>query len=513
MLSLSLFGACAAAAQGGTIHVSTTADQYGAQHGKCALREAIVAVNTDSDFGGCNDSADPDTVALGARRYVLTREGADEQAAQTGDLDITDDLRIRGEGAGVTVVDGNKEDRVFDTATPLALRISDLTVTRGKTPNFSGGGIATTSGPGAALTIERSVIRDNFGAGGAGGVVAAGTVTIKHSLVAGNRSGSGTAAGGISVQGGGTAEVVDTRVIGNKSAAFAGGLYANSADLVVRDSVIRGNKALAGDAGGVAQLAGSLEVSDSVIERNTATEGGGGVQGLATSITLEETTVRKNKALEGGGIFTESSSTQLELDRSTVSANRAIGDGGGLSVLNGTATLVNSTVSGNAARNNAGGIYVGGTANNADVGLNNVAVADNVADSDVAGGGSGGGVFRGDGLVFLRNSVLGDNSALGGGAAEPDCDGGIAVTYSLIEDDCPGLGSNNIVGVDPKLKPLAGNGGATRTHALKGSSPALEAADPATPGSSDEACRTTDQRGKPRPGGAVCDMGAYERQP
>jgi hypothetical protein len=59
--------------------------------------------------------------------------------------------------------------------------------------------------------------------------------------------------------------------------------------------------------------------------------------------------------------------------------------------------------------------------------------------------------------------------------------------------------------LDPKLGPLADNGGRTRTHALQQGSPAIDAA--STPD-----CPTTDQRGVLRPQEAACDIGSYERK-
>jgi hypothetical protein len=61
-----------------------------------------------------------------------------------------------------------------------------------------------------------------------------------------------------------------------------------------------------------------------------------------------------------------------------------------------------------------------------------------------------------------------------------------------------------IVG-DPKLGPLADNGGATKTMELLGGSRAINAA----------ACDyvTIDQRLLPRPQGVACDIGAYEKSP
>src|SRR5262249_62138661 len=77
---------------------------------------------------------------------------------------------------------------------------------------------------------------------------------------------------------------------------------------------------------------------------------------------------------------------------------------------------------------------------------------------------------------------------------------------------CTSVGdtTSNILGVDPKLGSLADNGGPARTNALLATSPAIDAGDPAPPGSGGAACRGTDERGVPRPQGARCDIGAFE---
>ena len=78
-------------------------------------------------------------------------------------------------------------------------------------------------------------------------------------------------------------------------------------------------------------------------------------------------------------------------------------------------------------------------------------------------------------------------------------------------------GSAEITGQDPKLGPLTNNGGPTETRALLHGSPAIDAGNPATPGSGGNACEATDQRGVARPqdgdagGVATCDIGAFER--
>jgi hypothetical protein len=56
---------------------------------------------------------------------------------------------------------------------------------------------------------------------------------------------------------------------------------------------------------------------------------------------------------------------------------------------------------------------------------------------------------------------------------------------------------------DPKLGPLANNGGRTLTMSLLPGSPAIDAADPA-------GAPATDQRGIARPVGPASDIGAFE---
>jgi hypothetical protein len=93
--------------------------------------------------------------------------------------------------------------------------------------------------------------------------------------------------------------------------------------------------------------------------------------------------------------------------------------------------------------------------------------------------------------------------------------GELSAGFSLIGDGS-GSGLTNTDGnqvgnvppnsspIDPRIGPLADNGGPTRTHALLLGSPAIDAA--STPD-----CPTTDQRGVLRPQGAACDIGSYER--
>ncbi|MCW5553323.1 MAG: hypothetical protein KIS67_14330 [Verrucomicrobiae bacterium] len=71
------------------------------------------------------------------------------------------------------------------------------------------------------------------------------------------------------------------------------------------------------------------------------------------------------------------------------------------------------------------------------------------------------------------------------------------------DDSCTFTNLGSLNHTDPKLGPLANNGGPTLTMSLLPGSPAIDAGDSA-------AAPPTDQRGVPRPYGAAADIGAYE---
>src|SRR5438445_9115074 len=85
------------------------------------------------------------------------------------------------------------------------------------------------------------------------------------------------------------------------------------------------------------------------------------------------------------------------------------------------------------------------------------------------------------------------------GAEAPDCRGSVySARYNLLGTTagCQITGdvTTDVVSPDPGLLPLGDNGGSTLTHALKPTSPAIDAGNPAAPGNSN-ACPPTDQRG------------------
>ena len=505
-VAIVVWGALATPAQAGTVKVTTTADQYGSKPGDCSLREAVVATNDDVDFGGCNDPGGGDVIALGAQDYGLTREGSEEDAAQTGDLDITGNLRMRGAGAAGTTIDGNRaqvSDRVLEIHTGARVEISALTVRGGGPEQFGGGGIRSASG--ADLTIEDSVIRDNRAPGGAGGISGQGPLTIRDSVIRDNRT--PLAGGGVIKGGAGTLLIEDSRVIGNESGFFGGGVYANPSATIIQSSTVRDNKAAA-EAGGIAQLAGSLEVTNSVIKGNrsqeTGAEGGGGIYGLSTTISLVRTTVSENRTTaNGGGIFVYRRGQRAiprpdhgeQEPRRRRRGRRADRRRPGRSsptrrsaaTAPGTTAAACTRVRQRVTPRRRSTTSPSPTTSPASTWWRAATAA---GSSRRAGRSSSSTRWSGTTATSTRRPPP---TARAGSAP--------ATAWSRPtprqDDLCVGLGSNNLIDIDPKLKPLADNGGPTLTHALKGGSPALEAGNTATPGSGSGACEATDQRGTP----------------
>jgi hypothetical protein len=498
-----------------TIPVTTTSDTIVHDDGVTSLREAILVANL---------TPEADEINVPAGYYRLRLEGSLEDGGGTGDLDITDDLRIVGAGAGVTVVDAGGIDRVFHVLAG-SVEMSGLTITGGM---FGEGGGINNQGN---LTLAESIVSGNTsGAGGGiyntgdleflGGRISGnhapgefgfgggiynfrGTVLLAGSTVSGNDARSG---GGLVNLG--RMEIVDSTIRDNEGRQFGlgGGIHnGEGARLFLTDSTVADNRAF--DGGGIRNL-GSMQIAGSTITGNEAQGGPGGGISLAlnSSAVISSSTVSGNTTdQEGGGI---SNLGTLVFRDGTISGNQAGSFGGGIDT-SGHSIVVNSTVSGNEAARDGGGIR-----NTGSLRLTSATIADNRAPAGI-----GGGIVNRLGTLDLTNTIVANNSA----STAPDLGNEAtlgAAHHNLIENPAGHAivsGRNgNIVGVDPRLGPLAANGGPTPTHALLAGSRAIDAGTNAArlePGS-------FDQRGARFPrvvdgnsdGIATIDIGSYESQ-
>ena len=278
--------------------------------------------------------------------------------------------------------------------------------------------------------------------------------------------------------------------------------------VTIADSLFQGNQAVGADLqqayGGAIELEveGDVTISGSRIVFNSIvlpanlgsfSYAAGGIGAYAKNFTIQDTEISGNAGNSGGGIEVYNNlanrqgaadTTTFKLINSTVSGNTAYQTGGGVSIFaNVAAQISNSTVAGNTgAATRTGGVRV-----------------------------SNGAGLTAPSLSIVSSILANSNATtvdLGIGTTAMPLPFPVSTTNTLIEvlgSDITLTGTGNLTGVDPVLGPLAFNGGTTRTHALFGGSPAINAG-------SNPYALTTDQRGVgfPRVIGAAADMGAYE---
>lgn len=438
----------AGAGQATTIVVDSPGDDT-TINGNCTLREAVIAANSDTAVDACAAGSGADVITVPAGTYLLTLVGSGEDAAATGDLDVTEEVELQGGGAASTIVDGNLADRVFDIdpgALGIAVQISGVTIRNGAQVS-AGGGIDN----GGTLTVADSTVRSNRASSDTnargGGIRNAGTLTLIRSTIAGNTvEGTtptnpfvGVSAWGGGIQSDGSAVITASTVDGNSAIITSSGPTAASIE-----------------GGGIAGP-GPISIDASTVSNNTVDMGmvGSGFGG-------------------GGGI---SGGSELEMTNSTISGNEALemsptgfAFGGGVAA--GTAAFGNCTLTGNYAP-------------------------------------IGGGLFVFNSATF-RNTIMQGGCET---TAPSITDVVTADAYNLEGGNTCGFSGTDQTGVAPLLGPLQDNGGPAFTHALLPMSPAREAGSPAVPGSGGTACEADDQRGVTRPQRARCDVGSVEVGP
>ena len=295
---------------------------------------------------------------------------------------------------------------------------------------------------------------------------------------------------------------------GTASSSPGGGIrVSTTGNLVLRSSLVRLNEASFG--GGV-ESEGVAELDRVDVVDNVAGVGGGVAHGSG-QLTVQRSTIDGNEAtISGGGVHL--SAGEASISSSTISGNEALGDdegtngGGGINASEGGGSgdwrLVNVTVSSNASYAQGGGIWV----QDGSLTLNAVTVTANIGDSGgiTALFSAAGGIHNLDGLVRFKNSIVAGNMT--DYPDQADCQGELVdVGTNLVGQltGCPATSGTSLVRADPKLQPLADNGGPTETHALKATSAAVGRAGQSSP--------DRDQRGVKRD--SKPDIGAFERKP
>ncbi|MDP6452813.1 MAG: trypsin-like serine protease [SAR202 cluster bacterium] len=331
-----------------------------------------------------------------------------------------------------------------------------------------------------------------------------GTYTLTRSGSANDQGSLFISAGKLEIAGASTTgTIIDATALGDRA------FFVQTASATISNLTVKGGQASGG--GAMRIIVNATATLNQVNVTGNSSTGDAGAIRNEGALTVNDSSIAGNTSGGfGGGVYNALAGT-LTISRSTVSGNTATHGAGGIESNGGNVTILNSTISGNTANGGVGG-GIEHDSSSGVLSINNSTIAANVASSTNVGGG----IAVTNGAVKIKNSILADNTAAGGG---PDCftNSGKSLTsedYNLIESTSgctiTGATSNNITGQDPKLGALADNGGPTKTHALLTGSPALDKGNTTTPGSGGNACLSTDQRGMTRPSGSACDMGAYE---
>lgn len=486
--------------------------------GTCSLRDAVLYANNHQDT--------VITVPPGVYKLTIVSTGSGD--ATTGALSLNSNVTINGAGASATTIDGSGiTDGIF-AIDHFTLSLNGLTMTNGMrlANGVTGGALAISFS--ATATVANCVFSHNLviGPGGSAGAIGgsvnggaiynAGILVVSRSVFTNNTAAGGTGGSG-----------------GMQGGSATGGAIANSDTstfVSVGDSTFTGNVAQGGrggtsssapSTGGVGGFAdggaiqfdggafGSIDFSifGSTFVGNSAI---GGTGGVGTFEFVTGGTGGMGGDGNGGALSLYSSySTKVGIINSTFVSNIASGGNGGAG---GQGTPMGSGGVGGAGN---GGVFFTNTDGNT---VTNVTIDGNSATGGTGGIGGGSthgapGGHTGGGIIVLAGSTQVVNTIISNNGASGNCtisgSGSIANGgHNLQFNPNSGCGNTAFTVGDPKLAPLANNGGFTQTREILPGSAALDAGDDTYCGTAEVNSR--DQRGIARPQGPHCDIGAYE---
>jgi hypothetical protein len=181
--------------------------------GTCTLRAGIQEANALDGIDLIELPATPPP-----SQYSLTLSGDNEDAAATGDLDITDDLLVHGTGGGRIILISTATDRAFDVAAGINVEIANLMIQDGNAGPSDGGGIRNLG----HLVLAQLTIRSCDAAnGGAIANLDEATLHLSNVTLSGNTA---TAAGGGIANLDTASAGVFSSTIANNTASAGGGI-------------------------------------------------------------------------------------------------------------------------------------------------------------------------------------------------------------------------------------------------------------------------------------------------
>jgi CSLREA domain-containing protein len=262
-----------------------------------------------------------------------------------------------------------------------------------------------------------------------------------------------------------------------------------------------------------------LVLNNVVLDNCRSSLGGGALSSPSAPLHVFETTIKNSTAGSGGGgvVFGRAAGISLArglIEKSTISGNTSdssFSDGGGGIQGRGSLVILSSTVSGNRAKFNGGGILI--TSNNGRLTMLDSTIHNNNSDYDAINGGNGGGLrfdvaATSPSTYVITNSVFADNRNQ---TNAQDCHSTSASNvitsagswWQMPDSSCTLSAAINTVNAPAALTSLANNGGPTQTVLPQVGSGLINPSNAVS-------CLSTDQRGVSRPQAAGCDIGAVE---
>ena len=413
-----------------------------------AVQTAVNAANPNDVLKIAGDCVGVNNLGVQTQTVYITKPLTLRGGYNASDWTITPNPDLY-----TTTLSADRNGRVLLITGTIDVTLENLHITGGDTtglPNISparqeGGGVWSDSN----VTITNSKVISNI-AGSYGGGIAIrvdGSLNMYHSEVLDNIGADG---GGVLLYQSDISQIIGSRIAGNHSSGYGGGLHDDGKDLLLQDTIIENNEDNDGGGGMWSSNDGTLTISNTHFIQNKSVDGGGALfendqpiyivnssfisntvdgnggglyfSGVPTS-TIVNSEFRGNEAQSGAGIYSNSSSNKITIIDSNFSYNRATRDGGSI-YSNSFLTLNHSIVFSNTAVENGGGLYNGF---NATAVLNNSTFDQNYAEY-------GGGVYIRSKQVTVDNSTIINNIAIEGGGGIHNYQGALLVQNGSVID-------------------------------------------------------------------------------
>jgi len=281
-----------------------------------------------------------------------------------------------------------------------------------------------------------------------------------------------------------------------KDEKFGGGIYAASAKISILNNIIRNN--VAGRGAGISADCPKVVIRGNIVQNNIGvSDHGGGIFLFSPDAEISYNRIEGNeigRALNygwGGGIIVVSVGGKYKLSHNIFTGNFAPSVGSAFFVDEGaSASLDHDLFYANACNPKGDGPVAPVYADGADdkigstLDVNHVTIADHTCKTAGAGYAIS---VTGKSKLTVKNSILWNN---GGNDITVDKISKATVTYTLAQKVLPGTGN---LSKDPLFANSAGH-----DYRLRSTSPAIDAADPASPFNLE-----------PTPNGGRADLGAY----